>query len=109
MTAPKVTVEHTDCLTCAGTGEVPTGGHEHETGRPNVEVCSTCKGDCTVDPEWVVTCAHCQARFWLGDGCEHDTDRCADCREGCSLCQQDAGFAAAYDMYREFQLMGEAS
>lgn len=82
--------EFVECLTCKGAGELGTGGRDRETGVWDTVDCHTCRGDGTVDAEWVSTCACCSVAFWAGTGCTHNEVLCSDCRGRCTDCVDEA-------------------
>lgn len=43
----------TDCPVCGGSGELPTGRREWETGHDEHETCDYCRGDGVVDARLV--------------------------------------------------------
>lgn len=96
------------CVECKGSGLTSAGDREHETGEWVTEPCTFCNGDGHVDADWVAECANHKTPFWAGDGCDHVITLCAECREHCPECMNEARDDAAYDAYREMELLGDS-
>lgn len=95
------------CVECKGSGLTSDGEREHETGQWVTDPCTYCGGDGHVDADWVAECANHKTPFWAGDGCDHVVTLCPECREHCPECMNEARDDAAYDAYREMELLGD--
>lgn len=108
MTAPSIVLEYDVCIDCQGSGAIPTGEREYETGMAITRPCPSCD-EGTVDAQWVSECTNCETKFWRGDGCTHGDTLCVDCRPNCAECVQDRRDDADYEGYREYVRFGGAA